>query len=98
MLTRIRSAVEGSIGALLEITAAFNRMTPQEAANYVRCDPIAWGFYGLTTLLTDEEYRELITEFTRLFDRLNKKWEGNKEQDTHSGNVFTFAFYKAIPE
>ncbi|UCG02281.1 MAG: hypothetical protein JSW11_22160 [Candidatus Heimdallarchaeota archaeon] len=96
MLRRIKLAIESNIGALLEIEAAFNRMTPQEAANYVKCDP--WGFYGFTALLTDKEYNELITEFKSMFDRLNKKWEEEKEEDTHSGNVFTFTFYKTIPE
>ncbi|MFX0121797.1 MAG: winged helix-turn-helix transcriptional regulator [Promethearchaeota archaeon] len=98
MLTRIKSALEANIGALLEISTAINRMKPQEVAKYVKCDPIVWGFYGFTALLTDEEYSELITEFKSLYDRLNAKWERNNTQDTHSGNVFTFTFYKTIPE
>ncbi|MHA2296058.1 MAG: hypothetical protein ACXAEU_03770 [Candidatus Hodarchaeales archaeon] len=98
MIERIKKSIDANIGALLEIKAAFEHLTTEAAAAFVRCDPVAWGFYGFTYLLTDDEYRELITEFKKLIDRLDNKWKEKQEKDMHSGNVFTFTFYRTIPD
>ncbi|MFW9905933.1 MAG: hypothetical protein ACFFFH_16545 [Candidatus Thorarchaeota archaeon] len=91
---RMKNAVDSSIGALLEIKSAFNDMTNEEIENFVKCDPNVWGFFSLTYLLTDDEYKELIIEMKKIVNKFDKK-ESN--QHNHQGNVFTFAFYKALP-
>ncbi|NHJ02936.1 MAG: hypothetical protein EAX86_12440 [Candidatus Heimdallarchaeota archaeon] len=96
-IRRMHNAIDSSLGALLELKAAFNRMSDEEIENYVKCDPIGWGFFSMTLLLTDTEYNELIEEFQTLINRLNRKWTEKKEnQVSHSGNVFTFTFYKRL--
>ncbi len=97
-IKRMHNAIDSSLGALLELKAAFNRMSDEEIEKHVRCDPISWGFFSLTLLLTDTEYNELIGEFQSLINRFDQKWTENPEtQNVHSGNVFTFAFYKTLP-
>ncbi|MFX1284016.1 MAG: hypothetical protein ACFFB5_10195 [Promethearchaeota archaeon] len=97
LVKQVRSGIESSLGAILEIKAAIDRMTDKEVEEYVKCDPIVWGFFTTTMLLTDEEYSELQIEFKELLNKLDNKWVNEHEKDVHSGNVFTFMFYKAIP-
>ncbi|MHA2029992.1 MAG: hypothetical protein ACW98K_15665 [Candidatus Kariarchaeaceae archaeon] len=93
---QILRSLNTNIAALLELRAAFQRMTNEEISAFIKCDPVVWGFYGFTYLLTDEEYGELQIEFKQLIDKLDKKWKDNQPSDVHSGNVFTFSFYKSL--
>ncbi|MFX0209344.1 MAG: winged helix-turn-helix transcriptional regulator [Candidatus Hodarchaeota archaeon] len=93
---RIKNALDSNIAALLELRAAFNRMTDDEIDAFVRSVPEAWGYYGFTYLLTDDEYGELQIEFKEMINRFNKKWSESEDHGKHSGNVFTFTFYKSI--
>ncbi|MFX0172261.1 MAG: winged helix-turn-helix transcriptional regulator [Candidatus Hodarchaeota archaeon] len=94
---KIKNSIDTNIAALLELKSAFNRMTNVEIDAFIRCDRHAWGFYGFTWLLTDEEYGELQIKFKELIDRLHNKWSESEDHGRHSGNVFIFAFYKSIP-
>ncbi|MFX1504616.1 MAG: helix-turn-helix domain-containing protein [Promethearchaeota archaeon] len=93
---RIKNALDSNIAALIELRATFNRMNDDEIDAFVRCAPQVWGYYGFTYLLTDDEYGELQMEFKEMINRLNKKWSESEDHGKHSGNVFTFTFYKSI--
>ncbi|MFX1336783.1 MAG: winged helix-turn-helix domain-containing protein, partial [Promethearchaeota archaeon] len=94
----IKNALDSNIAALIELRAAFNRMTHDEIDSFVRCAPEVWGYYGFTYLLTDGEYGELQIEFKEMLNRLHKKWSESQDHGKHSGNVFTFTFYKSVAD
>jgi DNA-binding Lrp family transcriptional regulator len=93
---KIKNALDSNIAALIELRATFNRMTDDEIDSFIKCAPEVWGYYGFTYLLTDNEYGELQIEFKELINRLSKKWSEGQDHSEHSGNVFTFTFYKSI--
>jgi hypothetical protein len=93
---QILNSLNTNIAALLELRAAFQRMSSEEISAFIKYDPVIWGFYGFTYLLTDEEYGELQIEFKQLIDKFDKKWKDIQPSDVHSGNVFTFTFYKSL--
>lgn len=96
LLEQLRNTSDTSLAVILQIKAALNRMTDEEVEEYVRCDPEVWGYFSTTLFLTEDEYSELQVEFKELLNKLEKKW-ANQLKKPHSGNIFTFLFYKALP-